>query len=35
MIRACLVALAAQLRGLKEQILEFDRMIGVSTDPVR
>src|SRR6516225_12341269 len=26
--RACLLALGAQLRRIKEQILEFDRMIG-------
>ena len=27
--RACLLALGAQLRRIKEQILEFDRMIRV------
>jgi hypothetical protein len=32
---ACLLALGAQLRRIKEQILEFDRMITPGTDPVR
>jgi transposase len=33
--RACLAALGAQLRVLKAQILEFDRMIKSGTDPAR
>jgi len=33
--RACLAALGAQLRMLKAQILEFDRMIKPGTDPTR
>ena len=33
--RACLAALGAQLRRLKEQILEFDRMIMAWTDLMR
>ena len=33
--RACVAALGAQLRVLKAQILEFDRMIRLGTDPTR
>jgi transposase len=33
--RACLAVLGTQLRRLKEQILEFDRMIRPGTVPVR
>ena len=33
--RACVTALGTQLRMLKTQILEFDRMITVYTDPTR
>ena len=33
--RACVAALGAQLKMLKAQILEFDRMIRPGIDPVR
>jgi len=33
--RVCVAALGAQLRMLKAQILEFDRMIGLGSDPAR